>query len=83
MFVLSIMNHKNIDNIEVQKKLIKYLTVIFIMSLMALLIPRVKLEMSEVYSIGLMGGTLFAIIDTFAPSYVVTLDKNGIITKII
>lgn len=77
------MNNQNIDSIEVQKKLIKYLTVIFIMSMMALLIPRVRLDTSEIYSIGLMGGTLFAIIDTFAPSYVVKLDNNGIITQIL
>ena len=68
---------------QVMLRAIKFLTMTSIMTILAKIIPTKRLEWREISSIGLAAGTIFAIIDTYSPSYRVYLDKDESIIKIV
>ena len=54
---------------EIFKKTIKYLIMITCVIFAARHIPNERLDVSEIILIGLSAGSIFAIIDSYAPSY--------------
>lgn len=63
------------------KKTIKFIIMIFVVSYVAAFVPTRKLNKSEILLIGLSSGSIFAIMDSYAPSYnvIVKDDKAEII----
>ena len=58
------------------KKTIKFVIMIFVVSYVAAFIPTRKLNKSEILLIGLSAGCIFAIMDSYAPSYTVVVKDD-------
>jgi len=62
---------------EIFKKTIKYLIMITVVIFAARHIPNERLDANEIILIGLSAGSIFAIIDSYAPSYkIIKKDKQ-------
>jgi hypothetical protein len=57
------------------KKLIKYNILFFILFLSIIFITKSKINISESLLISLIGTTTFAVIDQYAPSYIINKNK--------
>jgi hypothetical protein len=56
------------DSRELCRKVVKYLTLGFVIAICALILPKQKIDFESVISLGLVAGATFAIIDVFMPN---------------
>ncbi len=61
---------------NIGKKLIKYVILLAVLFMSITWITKSKVEMYDRIAIGLIGVLTFAILDQYAPSYVIEQQKN-------
>jgi len=57
------------------KKLIKYIILLLVIFSSIIFITKSKINISDSFFISLIGSTTFAVIDQYAPSYIINKNK--------